>query len=298
MKQCLAVDIGGTKIAAAIVQSGKVLRRHQISTPASSDPKDMDKALEHLLMPFLNDVSTIAVASTGIINDGVLTALNPRNLGGLNNYPLQFVIEKITKKPTVVINDAQAAAWAEYQILELDNVNMAFITVSTGVGAGVVINNDLLIGANGIAGHAGHTLADPNGPICGCGRRGCVESIASGTAIGHAGKLFFGDSCNGEMVFTHLAQKNNNAEEIVNTSAKVIANLIADLKMILDIELVTLGGSVGLAPNYLQRVQHYLAKQPSAYQTKVQSALCGADAGLIGVANWAKNTLKNDIKKA
>lgn len=291
MKPCLAVDIGGTKIAAAIIESGKVIRRQQIATPSSSNPEDMDKALDNLLTPFISEVSTVAVASTGIIKDGILTALNPLNLGGLNNYPLRKVIEHITKKPTVAINDAQAAAWAEYQTLELNRVNMAFITVSTGVGAGVVINNDLLIGANGIAGHAGHTLADPNGPICGCGRQGCVESIASGTAIGQAGKTFFGDGCTGEIVFKHFSQNDPHAIEIVNTSAKAIANLIADLKMVLDVELVTLGGSVGLAPRYLDRVQHYLAQQPSPYQTKIQPARCGADAGLIGAAHWASTTV-------
>ena len=291
MKPCLAVDIGGTKIAAAIIESGKVIRRQQIATPSSSNPEDMDKALDNLLTPFISEVSTVAVASTGIIKDGILTALNPLNLGGLNNYPLRKVIEHITKKPTVAINDAQAAAWAEYQTLELNRVNMAFITVSTGVGAGVVINDDLLIGANGIAGHAGHTLADPNGPICGCGRQGCVESIASGTAIGQAGKTFFGDDCTGEIVFKHFSQNDPHAIEIVNTSAKAIANLIADLKMVLDVELVTLGGSVGLAPRYLDRVQHYLAQQPSPYQTKIQPARCGADAGLIGAAHWASTTV-------
>ncbi|WP_122035916.1 N-acetylmannosamine kinase [Aliivibrio sp. EL58] len=290
MKSCLTVDIGGTKIAAAIIESGKVIRRQQTPTPSSSNPKDMDKALERLLTPLISEVSTVAVASTGIIKDGILTALNPLNLGGLNNYPLRKVIENITKKPTVAINDAQAAAWAEYQTLELNRVNMAFITVSTGVGAGVVINNDLLIGTNGIAGHAGHTLADPNGPICGCGRRGCVESIASGTAIGQAGKAFFGDDCTGEIVFKYFSQNDPNAIDIVNRSARAIAHLIADLKMVLDIELVTLGGSVGLAPYYLERVQHYLAQQPSPYQTKVQHARCGADAGLIGVAHWASTT--------
>ncbi len=290
MSSCLAVDIGGTKIAAAVVESGKVLRRHQISTPSSTNPKEMDNALKQLLTPFLNEVSTVAVASTGIINDGILTALNPRNLGGLNNYPLRSVIEAISKKPTTVINDAQAAAWAEYKTLELTRANMAFITVSTGVGAGVVINNNLLIGANGIAGHAGHTLADPNGPICGCGRRGCVESVASGTAIGQAGKAFFGDDCTGEIVFKYFSRNDPNAIDVVNRSARAIAHLIADLKMVLDIELVTLGGSVGLAPHYLDRVQHYLAQQPLPYQTKVQLALCGADAGLIGVADWASNT--------
>ena len=291
MKRCLAVDIGGTKIAAAMITATGVEQRKQIATPSSSNPNDMDVALAQLLTPYLGDADIIAVASTGIINSGLLTAMNPLNLGGLDQYPLQSVIAGITKKATYVINDAQAAAWAEYQTLGLNMTNMAFITVSTGVGAGVVINNELVIGANGIAGHAGHTLADPNGPICGCGRQGCVESIASGTAIGHAGKAFFGDSCDGEMVFKYFQQNNTQAHEIVSASARAIANLIADLKMVLDIELITLGGSVGLAPGYIQLVQHYLALQPAAYQVKVIAAICGADAGLIGAENWAKNNL-------
>ena len=207
MKTCLSIDIGGTKIAAAVVQSGKVTRRNQIPTPASTNPQDMTQALEMLLTPYLDDISIVSVASTGIINNGILTALNPLNLGGLDNYPLKSVIEHITKKSVIVINDAQAAAWAEYKSRKLEMVNMAFITVSTGVGAGFILNNDLLIGANGVAGHAGHTLADPNGPVCGCGRIGCVESIASGTAIGKAGQPFFGDDCDGQTVYEHFMAK-------------------------------------------------------------------------------------------
>lgn len=67
---------------------------------------------------------------------------------------------------------------------------MAFITVSTGVGAGLVLAETLHVGPSGLSGHAGHMLSDPNGPMCGCGRKGCVESIASGTAIAAAGKAF------------------------------------------------------------------------------------------------------------
>ena len=78
----------------------------------------------------------------------------------------------------------KAAAYAEYQLQNPDDVqNFTFITVSTGVGGGLILNHRLLTEPNGIAGHIGHTLADPNGPVCGCGRRGCVEAIASGRAI-------------------------------------------------------------------------------------------------------------------
>ncbi len=92
--------------------------------------------------------------------------------------------------PTIAINDAQAAAWAEYQALDGDITDMVFITVSTGVGGGVVSGGKLRTGPGGLAGHIGHTLADPHGPVCGCGRTGCVEaSTGVGGGVVSGGKL-------------------------------------------------------------------------------------------------------------
>lgn len=288
MSTCLAIDIGGTKIAAALICDGVVSKRSQMETPSSSQTSAMDDALQLIMKPLLNDADYVAVASTGIIDGGILKALNPQNLGGLNLYPLQQTVAHLSQLPVYVINDAQAAAWAEYQYTR-DITNMAFITVSTGVGTGLVINNQLLIGKRGIAGHAGHMLADPNGPECGCGRRGCVESIASGTAIAAAGKLIWGEQCTGQFVFEQFLQGDPVAETIIHQSAQTIANLIADLTISLDLELVKLGGSVGLAKGYLALVQHYLSQLPDAYQSQIISAQCAADAGLVGVAEWANN---------
>ena len=131
----------------------------------------------------------------------------------------------------------------------------------------------------------------PNGPVCGCGRRGCVESIASGTAIADAGKAIWGETCTGQFVFDLFLQGNQDAEKIIQKSAQTIANLIADLTISLDLELVKLGGSVGLASGYLSMVEQYLSQMPIAHQTKVTAAQCGADAGLVGVAQWANNQL-------
>ena len=93
-----------------------------------------------------------------------MLALNPHNLGGLLHFPLVKTLEQLTNLPTIAINDAQAAAWAEYQALEGDVTEMVFITVSTGVGGGVVSGGKLLTGPGGLAGHIGHTLADPTRP--------------------------------------------------------------------------------------------------------------------------------------
>ena len=182
--RCLALDIGGTKIAAAIVKDGEIIQRQQIATPQDNAAHALHNALAQLLMDYAGQFDYVAVASTGIINHGILTALNPKNLGGLAEFPLKESIARHTDKPIGLLNDVQAAAYAEYQLQDQSKLtNFAFITVSTGVGGGLIVNRQLLTEPNGIAGHIGHTLADPNGPECGCGRRGCVEAVAAGRAI-------------------------------------------------------------------------------------------------------------------
>ncbi|CAH0538849.1 N-acetylmannosamine kinase [Vibrio marisflavi] len=295
MSTCLALDIGGTKIAVAIVQKGRVEERTQIQTPSSQQPTQLAESLQRLIFSWKDKADYVAVASTGIIDGGELVALNPANLGGLNHFPLRSTIEELSGKPTAVINDAQAAAWAEYQSISQPVSEMAFITVSTGVGGGLIVNGELVIGKHGIAGHIGHTLADPNGPLCGCGRKGCLESIASGRAIAAAGQEHFGDKCTGKTVFEHFEHGDLQAKKIVSLSAQALANTVANLKISFDVQVVVLGGSIGLAPGYLPLVQSFLSKMPDAYQVKLTHALNGADAGLIGVASWAARQLNNDV---
>ncbi|MDA5545496.1 MULTISPECIES: N-acetylmannosamine kinase [Yersinia] len=302
MGKVLALDIGGTKIAAAVVtESGMLVGRQQIATPHGGAAQ-LAIALETLIAPYRHLVDFIAVASTGIINGGRLTALNPANLGGLADFPLQDCIQSIADLPCVLLNDGQAAAWAEYQALSRDgnneisvnNIisvkNMMFVTVSTGVGGGIVLDKKLLVGHHGLAGHIGHTLADPHGLLCGCGRRGCVESVASGTAIG-AETLGWKQPVAAAKVF-ELAQLGNiHAENIINRSATAIAQMLADMKMALDLEIVILGGSVGLAAGYLERVIGAQNILPEIYRVPVQAAHHQQDSGLLGAALWAKNTL-------
>lgn len=288
MSTYLAVDLGGTKIAAALIKSGVIIEKKQIETSSSASPNDLKQALSTLLLPMANRADKVAVASTGIINNGVLTALNPSNLGGLNTFPIQAFIASLTGLTTTVVNDAQAAAWAEYIAYEGQYLNLAFITVSTGVGAGFVLDGKLLIGSRGIAGHAGHMLSDPNGPLCGCGRKGCVEAIASGRAMGLAGQEYFNLPCSGQDVYSHYLDGNLPATAIVHRSAAAIAQLIADLTISLDLDAVVLGGGVGLAKNYRALVERELLTLPTIYRPMVLPALCGTDAGVIGVSQWAE----------
>ncbi|AHG76614.1 N-acetylmannosamine kinase [Mannheimia varigena USDA-ARS-USMARC-1296] len=294
--RCLAIDIGGTKIATAIVQHSQVEQRRQVQTPTDRPQADqaasLHQVIEEIMHSYQGQFDFVSVASTGIINQGVLTALNPKNLGGLAEFPLKESITRHTDKPIGLLNDVQAAVCAEYLVENQQAVkNFVFITVSTGVGGGIILNGELQTGPNGIAGHIGHTLADPNGPVCGCGRVGCVEAVAAGRAI-EAMASKWDSPCSPKEVFERFRQGNPQAVELVEKSAKAIANLIADLKISLDIQKVVLGGSVGLAEGYLPLVQRYLSEMPVVYQCALENAQSGQDAGLIGAAWWAENRLK------
>lgn len=296
MGKVLALDIGGTKIAAAVVtESGMLMGRQQVATPRGG-AEQLAIALDTLITPYRHLVDFVAVASTGIISGGRLTALNPANLGGLADFPLQECIQSIADLPCVLLNDGQAAAWAEYQALSDDRNsqipvnNMMFVTVSTGVGGGIILNKKLLVGNHGLAGHIGHTLADPHGLLCGCGRRGCVESVASGTAIG-AETLGWKQPAAAAKVFEMAQLGNLQAENIISRSAMAIAQMLADMKMALDLEIVILGGSVGLAVGYLERVIGAQKALPEIYRVPMQAACYRQDSGLLGAALWARSSL-------
>lgn len=285
----LAIDIGGTKLAAALINSAlEISQRMEIPTPANAEPQALEQALAQLVEAYQGKAQRVAVASTGIIDKGILTALNPDNLGGLNHFPLQAIVEKYTGLPCVVLNDAQAAAWAEYCHLSAQFKHVTFITVSTGVGGGIVINGELLIGPHAFAGHIGHIQADPNGPRCGCGRVGCVEAIASGRAIA-AGATQELEGKNAREIFAQALSGNLQAQQRVARSAQAICQLIANLKALLDTECIVLGGSVGLAKGYRQQVEHQLAQLPQAFQVPVYSAHYQHDAGLMGAALWSEH---------
>lgn len=289
----LAIDIGGTKLAAALIDANRqISQRLEIATPASPSPQALEEALAQLVAPYQGKAQRVAVASTGIIDQGILTALNPDNLGGLNQFPLQQTLQRLTALPCVVLNDAQAAAWAEYHYLADRFKHITFITVSTGVGGGVIINGQLLTGPHAFAGHIGHTQADPNGPRCGCGRTGCVESIASGRAIAAAAQNEL-QGKDARQIFSAAQNGNHQAQRLIAYSAQAICQLIANLKAILDTECVVLGGSVGLAQGYRQQVENGLALLPPPFHIPVFSAHYKHDAGLIGAALFAAEQNQN-----
>lgn len=148
--------------------------------------QDVTKFVQAILekvTEWLPSIDYVGVSTTGYVTPEGITSINPETLNFPVPFPLAQTLEQLTNKPVSILNDAQAAAWFEFVQLKNPSLNMAFITVSTGVGGGIIIDGKLHKGNSGLAGHIGHMSVAIEGPLCGCGQRGCVESMASGNAI-------------------------------------------------------------------------------------------------------------------
>ncbi len=279
----LAIDIGGTKVALGLVKDGTLVERHQIETPESKNVTDFTQAILNDIQGWITDIDNIGVSTTGFVTEGGLTAINPDTLNFPTPFPFAQELEKQTGKRVAMLNDAQAAAWYEYVHLNDASLNMAFITVSTGVGGGIIIDGKLHQGHSGLAGHIGHMSIDINGKECGCGQVGCIESIASGTAIKKASDKQFKDPLTNIELFEQ-AKTNPVAEQIITTSAQAIATLCCNLKACLDLDIVVLGGGVGFADGYLTRVNKAIQSRPKVFHVPVIEAKGNYDACLLGAA--------------
>ncbi|MGI9500319.1 MAG: ROK family protein [Geminicoccaceae bacterium] len=282
----IAIDIGGTKLAAARIERGDIVARRMAPTP-DDDPDALIDALATLCDDWISPARMIAIAVTGVFRNGHVYAVNKKIITRWDGYPLakrlaqRFGAEKVYR----FLNDAVAACWAEYWMRRQRSRSMIYVTVSTGVGGGLVIDGKLVLGAGGKAGHFGH-IPIAWEPRCGCGRDGCVEALASGQAIAREASALLGRPVDARWVFEHL-DRMAELQPIVDASASAIAGMLDRLEMVVDMDLVVIGGGVGLASGYLDMVRSNLG---SERHFAVEPALLGPDSGLSGVARWASDT--------
>lgn len=285
-KPILAVDIGGTKIAFATFAAGRLSNRRQIPTPRTGRGADLVAAIAR--EAGFRELDRIAVATTGIVRKGRLTALNPETLPIEDEFALADAIEQATGTRPIVVNDAQAAAWGEYRFgIGLGCANFAFVTVSTGIGAGIVANGQMVIGRNGLAGHLGHVVTDPNGEPCGCGRRGCLEAVASGSALARLGGASLGRTISTPELFDEAKSGNARAEAVLTAAAENIALAFGNLAATCDVDRIAVGGGVGLAEGFIERIRDAAGRLPQEFRRELYLPTAGADAGLLGVSDLA-----------
>lgn len=311
----LAIDLGGTKIIAALISDkGEMIAREYCPTLADEGPESvidrMFSVVDNLLS--LRNVSqrqlhSLSVASAGVVDieKGIVT-LSPR-LPGWSDIPLRSIVERRYSVDTFLLNDANAAALGEYHFGAGRGANnLIYITVSTGIGGGIIINGQLYSGSSGGAGEIGHTTVDVNGPRCTCGNTGCLEVLASGTAVAREAirRITEGEQTSlTEMVEgkiedvtaenVSLAAQDGDwlALEVIGQAAAYLGVGIVNMVNLFNPEVIIIGGGLAKMGDLLlepvRRIVGERAFRLSAQAVRIVPAQLGDDAGVFGAAAFA-----------
>ncbi|MCZ8100451.1 MAG: putative N-acetylmannosamine-6-phosphate 2-epimerase [Burkholderiales bacterium] len=277
-KVVLALDIGGTKTAAALVEAGRVVERLEVATPRSDGPAGWLDAAVRLARPWRGSYARCAAAVSGLVKDGVWSAVNPEVLsippGG---FPLVARLEEAFGVPALALNDAQAAAWGEYAQGAGQGRDLVFLTVSSGIGGGIVTGGRLVQGRGGLAGHLGQIGSD---------RGASLEARASGFALARAAEAL-GKEPETRQLLAAAGRGEGWAVAIRDNAVRAIADALADLQRVLDPDLVVVGGGIGLADGVIDHLDRVLAARHPLFRPTLERARLGHDAGLVGVADYA-----------
>lgn len=288
----IGVDLGGTNLRWAVVDGeGRRLFQDRVPRPRS---------VEEIIAAVVQGVERCRerfpqALGAGIAVPGIVTAegVTSHNLGW-NRVPLREKLDRLPL-PAVLANDMAAAAVGELHCGRARGLkDVVFLTISTGIGAGIILNGQVYSGANGLAGEVGHTVVDLNGLLCGCGRRGCWEMIASGTAHRRRVREAYtsGTWPNLEVEptpadVTEWARTGDRAARaLVLRTARYLGIGVANLANLYDPEAVIFTG--GFARNNWDIIHEYLLSEvrEQAFSQNVQLLLTelGDDAGLVGAA--------------
>lgn len=313
-KTVLGIDVGGTKLAAGVVDSaGHIFSYLRDPTVQAAGTEGMFEQLVNLAQRALAESGQAAqVESVGVGCGGPMLypagIVSPLHIPAWRDFPLRERIEQGFGRPTVVDNDAKALALGEALLGAGQGVaNLLGMVVSTGVGGGIVINGKLQHGASGNAGHIGHFIVDANGPLCECGKQGCLTAYTSGTGIAHRARLFLQQESS-QHENSILSQLSGSPSEItaqtVALAAKqgdklalrlfreavlALAIALVSTTNLLDLDLVVIGGGVAdtgetLFFEPLRQEIKRLAAFPFAQRLQVVPTQLGQEAGVLGAA--------------
>lgn len=279
----LAVDLGGTKILAALVEGAQVIARAEAPTDRGAGPGRWVAQMAELARNWSGAYACAGLSVTGLIRGGQWRALNTATLNLPDTYPLAQAASAALGVPVHCANDAQAAAWGEFRHGAGAGRDMVFLTVSTGIGGGVVAGGRLLAGAQGLAGSVGQVLSDL-GPDAADDR---FEDAAAGLWIARAAGV-----ADARAAFAAAAaDPAGPAAAAIAQSAGRVARLCRNLQLLFDPGVIVIGGGVGLAPGYLPQVEGRLAALSPPYRPTLSRAALGPEAGVIGIAALATDRL-------
>jgi glucokinase len=315
LEHTIGVDVGGTKIAAGVVDTeGHILERIKVPTPSTVEEIDarITEAVTALLDKAASDQSRMAVgvAAAGFVDEHRTTVRFAPNIPW-REHPLAASLTRRLGVPVVVENDANAAAWAEFRFGAGYGVSdMALITVGTGLGGGIVLDGELVRGAYGIAAELGHVRMVPDGRPCGCGQHGCWEQYASGTALLRAAKALAVEdpkaadvmlkaaggepsAMRGNMVTDAALAGDPAAIELLSELGRWLGEGIAMVANVMDPAVVVIGGGVADAGDLLlaparDSFTSHLSGGDNRPHLDIRAARMGNDAGIIGAADLAR----------
>ena len=312
MTLAIGIDIGGTKVAAGVVDDkGEVLARARRRTP-TKDPAHLVDVVGEITRQLLadHDAARVGVGAAGWVDASRRNVLFAPNLPW-RNTPLRDQIAEQVDLPVVVENDANAAAWGEYRYgAGAGAADVIAVTIGTGIGGGLILNGELYRGAFGIAGEPGHMRVVPGGRLCGCGNHGCWEQYCSGTALVRAAQEIATqrpqdgqrlrqiagevDAIDGPAVMSAAQEGDPAAVDCFQEIGRWLGQGLADLAVILDPSRFVVGGGVADAGDLLlnparDTFASVLSGRGHRPAAEIVAARLGSEAGVIGAADLARH---------
>ena len=302
------MDVGGTKIAAGVVTpEGRILKETRYPTPAS--PVRLLDSIARAVLEVKNgfEVDGVCLAVAGLVLAEENKVVFSPNLHAVEDIPLKDKLEPRIGLPLTLENDANAATWGEFRFgagSEVDH--LVFVALGTGIGGGVISHRMLVRGAQGSAGELGHVTIQASGPRCACGNRGCLEALASGTAIrrrarelasenpGTAlGRLAADRKVLGEDV-TRLAREGDGvAVAVLEEAGRWLGIGLAGFVNVFNPEVITVGGGVMAAGELILEAAReevrLRARPPSRDLVQIKEATLGPMSGVLGAAALARD---------
>jgi glucokinase len=310
----LGIDIGGTKVAAGLVDAaGTILFHTRVPMVARGDAAAGFSAIENVINAAFSArpdtrsrLAGIGICSPGPLDPRTGIVINPPNLPCWRNFPLAAEVERVFGLPARVDNDANAAALAEviwgagvgYQ-------NVFYATLGTGIGTGIIFDQRIYHGRTGSAAEGGHVTIDYRGPECGCGKRGCIEVLCSGPAIAQRARARLAESGHAESKMIALAGGNLDqvsaetvgeafrrsdlvAAEVLQTTADLLAVWLGNVIDLLEPDVIIFGGGVAeLMSAFFEHIRGQLPRWSINQRCKeipLLRAKYGSDAGIAGAA--------------
>jgi len=293
MRATIGVDIGATKIALGVLKDQQLLERTTIPTPTDGWRSVLGSILREikLLERSSPEVCEVGVGVPGTHNRARTEVLFAPNIHGFENVPVVAYLSEHLGRPVALENDANAAALAEGILGAAKHASSSmFITISTGIGASIMVDGQLWRGFHGIAGEIGHTITVPGGPLPPSGIAGALEALASGMAIERDATFAFRRPTSVAEVFRLAQAHDKMAERVVHTAMRYLGMAIADVQKLLDPQLFVIGGGVAsVGPYFYTHVQQYANEFAKGFsEVTILPAQFGVDAGVIGAAIGAR----------